>query len=122
MQKFERKLRLCKKTHIEELFKKGNIINEAPFSIIFLFKKQEDPINVLISIPKKQISKAVVRNKLKRIIREVYRKNNTEIINSLIKAKKQLHIAFIYKSKEIKSFMFLEEKIRLILLRLIKQI
>ena len=48
--------------------------------------------------------------------------NNTEIINTLIKKEKELHVALLYEEKEIKSFMFLEKKIKLILLCLKKQI
>ena len=123
MQKFSKVNRLCKKTDIEELFKNGDSFKELPFTIISLFKKKTlTPLKVLISIPKKQIPKAADRNKLKRLIREVYRKNNTEIINTLINKEKELHVALLYQEKEIKSVMFLEKKIKLILLCLKKQI
>ena len=123
MEKFNKVSRLCEKTQITLLFKSGEVIKETPFIIIFLLKeKSEYPIKLLISIPKKQIPKAVERNKLKRLIREAYRTSNSDILKFLKGKRKKIHIAFIYQEKEIKSFLFLQDKIRLILHRLKKQI
>ncbi|MEE2953854.1 MAG: ribonuclease P protein component [Bacteroidota bacterium] len=124
MQKFGKKGRLCKKTEIERLFKEGSVIEDTTFTLMWLIleNSQKTPIKFLISVPKKNIKASVSRNKIKRLVREVYRKENTNLENKIIKNNQQLYLAFIYKKKEIETFSILEQKIKLLLLRLTKRI
>jgi ribonuclease P protein component len=55
--------------------------------VVLLWKKaeQENTAKILISVPKKKIKKAVDRNYIKRIIREIYRTTNNNILSSIPK-------------------------------------
>tara|TARA_A100000164_G_scaffold92281_1_gene79862 strand:- start:676 stop:1053 length:378 start_codon:yes stop_codon:yes gene_type:complete len=76
---FSKAERLNSKVKIEELFKKGSSFSSKKFRIILLSQQFNQGRKVLISVPKKNHRTAVSRNKIKRIIREVYRKNKETI-------------------------------------------
>ena len=76
---FSRAERLTSKIKIEELFKKGASYRFKKIQIILLSQQLWQDRKVLISVPKKYHKTAVNRNRIKRIIREVYRKNKGNI-------------------------------------------
>jgi len=78
---FSKTARLSSKVKIEELFKRGSSFRLEKFRIILLSQPLDQGRQVLISVPKKLHKSAVSRNRIKRLIREVYRKNR-EIINA----------------------------------------
>lgn len=78
---FSKTERLISKVKIEELFKRGSSFRLQKFRIILLSQPLDQGRQVLISVPKKLHKSAVSRNRIKRLIREVYRKNR-EIINA----------------------------------------
>jgi ribonuclease P protein component len=55
----------------------------------------------MISVPKKRIRRAVGRNRIKRLVRETYRLNKSELVESYRQNSKYLHVAFTYLSDEI---------------------
>lgn len=67
--------KLKSKKAIEQLFIEGVSVSSYPLRMVFLKKEHqgEFPIQLGISIPKKRIPKAVGRNRVKRVLREVYR-------------------------------------------------
>ena len=126
MQKFGKQQRLYKKKEIERLFKNGSVFEDKTFIVIWLKIKEStsitSPIKVLISVPKKNIKKAVDRNKIKRFFREIYIDKNKKLQKEILNRNQQLYLGFIYKQKEITEFSILEQKIKLLLHRLIKKI
>ena len=127
MQKFSKNERLCNKREIDQLFQRGSIISEKPLSILWKSNNCNNlcnsvTIKVLIVVSKKNIPKAVTRNKIKRLIRESYRKNKKNIIEFLRRKEKNVHLAFIYNESEISNLTIISEKINLLLLRLKKEI
>lgn len=68
--------KLKSKKIIELLFKEGKRIKSFPIQLIYLpvNHKSEPPIQVGFSVPKRNIKLAVNRNRIKRLLREVYRK------------------------------------------------
>lgn len=99
---FKKSERLHKKREIQELFEKGSSFCLYPFKVIYRRVDSAGGNQVLIAVPKKKHNKAVVRNKLKRRIREAYR------INKFILSKKKIHIAYIYNSDEVLNFQKIE--------------
>ena len=65
-------------------------------------------IELLISVPKKNIKKASDRNYVKRMIRESYRINKP-IIYSLISV--NIYVILVYNKKEVQKFNILEKEI-----------
>lgn len=111
------------KKRIDQLFKSGNRFIIDEFQLVYTTSNSDDNwFNILISVPKKKIKLACARNLLKRRIKEVIRRKKEKYILELKHKKKQLKIAFIYNSKKVITYKDIEEKINLILLRLLKKI
>ena len=75
-------------------------------------------VSILISVSKRRFKRAVKRNRVKRQIREAYRKNKHLLLDQLQCCNQHLAIAFIYLSDEFVATSELEEKIRTALLRI----
>ena len=77
--------KLKSKTLIEQLFAEGKNVKSFPFRLIYLKVNHADefPIKVGFSVPKRNIKLAVNRNRIKRLMREVYRKNKHFIAEKL---------------------------------------
>ena len=101
---FSRAERLTSKIKIEELFKKGSSLRLKKIKIILLSQQLNQDRKVLISVPKKNHKTAVKRNRIKRIIREVYRKNKGNI-NA---GDRGYLMAIIYLGQSIPNFIELE--------------
>ena len=80
---FSKKERIVSKKLMETLFEKGD--------------SQAVTVQVLISVPKKRFKHAVDRNRVKRQVRESFRRHK-ETIYEHITADRQLLVAFIWLS------------------------
>ena len=115
--RFKKIERLTGKTSADLLFTKGKTLFEFPFKVFYAPSASiEQQINkILITVPKKIYKRAVDRNRLKRLIREAYRKN--KIILDTIQNKYQ--IAFVYIAKEKLTQAEIEKKLHLVLVKLV---
>mgnify|MGYP000901322542 CR=1 len=91
--------KLKSKKLIEQLFVKGKRVNVYPFQMVFQkAEHQADfPIKVGFSVPKRTTRLAVNRNKIKRLMREVYRKNKNNLFGNI---ENQYIMMLIYTSKD----------------------
>ncbi len=106
---FSKEERLSSKKIIDELFRLNKKIYSKNFTIIWDKKTQSNPkIELLISVPKKNIKKSSDRNYVKRMIRESYRINKP-IIYSLISV--NIYVILVYNKKEVQKFNILEKEI-----------
>ncbi|NLL29298.1 MAG: hypothetical protein GX259_10955 [Bacteroidales bacterium] len=104
-----------------ELFRSSQIINEFPFICKHLLNKNRKAgIEVLISIPKKRIHGAVDRNLLKRRTREAWRLNVANLRQATINKNINLNVGLYYQNNVILPYKDIEQKIILIINRLIK--
>ncbi len=112
--------RLCGDKHIATLFKQGRTLFEHPFKVYFLPDKTQltAPPAILITVPKKHIKTAVVRNLMKRRIREAYRLNKALLPYYQGTASGKLSIALVFLSAKPLSYQEIRRKIILILQRL----
>ena len=100
---FTKAERICSKLLIDKLFTGGNASMAAfPLRAVYMFIDAEDeklslksPISVLISVPKRKFHLAVDRNRLKRQVREAYRRNKQSLYALMEEKKLHLAIAFI---------------------------
>ncbi len=118
---FKKKEHLCSKKRISALYSKGNQFFYYPFKVIWLNIESytgESPVQLLITVSKKNISSAVSRNLIKRRIREAYRLNKNYFYDYLTKTSKQNILILHYTEKKIISYKEMKTKIILILQRL----
>ena len=116
--------RLCGKSSTTDLFLNGSSINDDSFRVIFLAQDYTRDVYFKgqVIVPKKHVSRAVDRNFIKRQMREALRKNKILLIDFLQKTSKQLNFAIIYKISEIQQTGLIEEKIKSLIIRLIKKL
>lgn len=117
--------RLKNRTLIRNLFLGNKSFFTYPFKIIYLeldrpsdLFKAHHPARVLFTVSKKKFKLAVERNKLKRLMREGYRKNKHELYDVLTRKEKYLALGFIYTGKHVLEYHEIEKKIKTALLRL----
>jgi ribonuclease P protein component len=111
MQTFTKSERLCSKVIIDDVFGTGKTIVGPSFKLIWKRAEGIQPVSVqiLITVPKRNFKKAVDRNKIKRRIREIYRKNK-QIIYQQAKSQ-SYYLMLIYTGKDIIEYKEAEEKI-----------
>ena len=99
---FKKEERIVSNLLIETLFEKGNSrsLTAYPLRAVYLRTEHREgcaPVQLLISVPKKKFKHGVDRNRVKRQIREAYRKNKA-ILEGTVGEEQMLLIAFIWLS------------------------
>lgn len=110
--------RLNSRILIEKLFTGGSkSLPVFPLRIVYMFVEGEHlpSVSLLISVPKKRFKRAVKRNRIKRQIREAYRKNKQILTERLNESQKKMAIAFIWLNNELHSTQEVEAKVRKLL-------
>ena len=123
MQAFKKEERLSDTKKIESLVKKGNSFSIFPLKILWKMEQMSInyPVQLAISVPKKIFKRAVDRNKIKRRIREVYRKSKKALYEHLASKNIKITLLLIYSDKQIAEYKTLEIKMAEILQQLIKK-
>ena len=77
--------RLKSKILIGKLYTEGKSVKNFPLRMVYLQTSHSSkyPAQVGVSVPKRNFKKAVHRNRLKRLLRETYRKQKHIIYNSI---------------------------------------
>ena len=94
---------------IEALFRSGKRCSSIFFHCIFELDDSTES-GYVVSVPKKNFSRAVDRNKVKRLVREVLRKN-ADVFGDVGTGK----FMFIYSSNMIASFLDIEKDFKSLL-------
>lgn len=102
--------KLSSKRAIDALFANGRSFKEYPFKVLYdEVNDNEANTQVLISVPKRRFSKAVTRNRIKRLIRETYRLSKQSFIEKSQSEGKYFALAFVYIGKDIPKYGPLKE-------------
>lgn len=114
--------RLFKKKAIDQLFGKGKGFNFYPFRVVvFAHPSDNDEPSIphfLVSVSKKRFHHAFKRNRIKRLVREAWRKNKSQLIVNCEKHKITFDFALVYTATTILSYEEIEKKIKQLSLRL----
>ncbi len=120
-QSFQREQRLRSPRDIQALFESQQMFYQYPFKIVYCtLRSNTSSLRILISVPKRAFKKAVDRNRIKRLIREAWRRNQSQLLEIVSQKGIGLDIGLIYTAKIIHNYKEIEDKIILITKRLIK--
>ena len=103
--RFRKKERIVSQKLIEELFGGGKSHSLAAFPLRAVYMQQErqdrqEPVKVLVSVPKKRLHHAVDRNRAKRQIREAYRLQK-QLLTEKMAQGQTVDIAFVWLSDQL---------------------
>ncbi|MBO7618320.1 MAG: ribonuclease P protein component [Bacteroidales bacterium] len=99
--------RICKENDIQTLFDKGVGFPVYPYRVIFLFHHDESrPVTcrLLVSVSKKRFHHAIKRNRVKRLIREAWRKNKAPLYEICCRDNISVDVALVYTATVIHSY------------------
>jgi len=123
--KFSKKEKLKSRKAIQQLFETRQSIHVFPLRLIwqqFDTPLSTSPAQFAVTVPKRAFPKAVHRNRIKRIIREVYRLNKVNVYQVLANEKAQFGLMFLYSGKREPSFGEIEKALRKLMKILPKKI
>ena len=131
--RFSKRERLCSKKLIDTLFGPGrsHAMTAFPLKVVYRLVDNvtettasagavtETNVQVLISVPKKHFKRAVKRNRVKRQVREAYRKHKSYVTLRVKElTDKQLLIAFIWLSNELTDSVIVDQRVYNLLQRI----
>ena len=111
--KFSKKDKLKSKKLIEQLFNDGKAVTVYPLRLVYLKTEFEDnsTLKTGVSVSKRLHKTAVARNRIKRILREVYRLNKPLYINN---SSSSFAFMILYLSKDGTTFDKLNDSMKLL--------
>lgn len=97
---FSKRQRMVSRKLIDTLFGGGgsHAVTAFPLRAVYIIKERacdEAPVQLLISVPKKHLHHAVDRNRVKRQLREAYRRQQS-LLSEAVSADGQLLLAFVW--------------------------
>jgi len=101
-ERFGKEYKLCSQKTIAAIFKNGKSVRQYPFTVQFMEQPVpgKQPFQLVFSAPKRIFRKAHDRNRIKRLMRETFRKKKLILEEVLGKHNKQLALFVIYTAKE----------------------
>ena len=117
--KYSKKDKLKSKKLIEKLFSEGKVITIFPLRLVYLKTSFEDSsvVKTGISVSKKLHKNAIDRNKIKRLLREVYRLNKPKYFNN---SSTPYAFMILYIGKEKPTFDSVNTKTQLLFQKFLK--
>lgn len=118
---FSKAERLCSKKLIERLFGgEGKSFPAFPLRVVYMPFTEEEmaaDVSILVSVPKKRFKRAVKRNRVKRQVREAYRRNK-HILTEALAAQEgapRMALAFIWLDGKLHPSVEVEQKVKKLL-------
>jgi ribonuclease P protein component len=106
-----------------ELFLKGRSVHGQLIKVIYTITDYNEkyPVKAAFVVPKRNIRNAYMRNRIRRLMKESYRKNKKVLYDRTGQLKKGIQVAFVFNGTSAISYAETEEKIIVILHRLIQE-
>jgi ribonuclease P protein component len=119
-QTFSKDERLRSRKLIESIVSGGRYVQVTPFRLGWIRTelRSKFPIQLAIAVPKRFFKRAVDRNRIKRLIREAYRKNKNSIYTLLQSKGLQIAVLVVFNGRVVPEYKEIENKIVLTLQKL----
>jgi len=119
---FHKNERLCSKKVIEKLFAEGKSLFVHPLKAVFIETSLNTgfPVQVAFAVSKKSFKRAVMRNLLKRRMREAYRLNKNQFYDEL--SGNQIALFLIFTSKAEEPYPAIESATKKMIKRVLKEL
>lgn len=101
--------RICSKKLIEQLFNGGTARSMSSFPLRAVFMlvpltSNEPLARMMVSVPKRCLKHAVDRNRVKRQVREAYRKNKETLLRPMaLREREGLVVSFIWMDSQLRN-------------------
>lgn len=112
---FKKSERLCSRILMERLFQgESQSVSAYPLRAVFLPVEDsvQRGVSVLVSVPKKRFHDAVDRNRVKRQIREAYRKQKHVLVEQVASREQGLLLAIIYVAAKEEDTAYVERRMQ----------
>ena len=109
---------------MQQLFSKGKTFSVYPVKVFYMQPAAllDHPVKAGVGASGKYFKRAVDRNRIKRLLREVYRTEKFPLHAYLSSSGKQVVVFFLYVDKSMPEYAELKTKMHLALHKLIKQL
>lgn len=107
MEDFPKYERICKESEIQSLFSQGTGFSSYPYRVVFRSRPVGDrppTCRLLLSVSKKRFHHAIKRNRMKRLIREAWRKNKSKLYEICNRDTISMDVALVYNATVIHSY------------------
>lgn len=118
-QTFSKDERLRSRKLIENIIESGKSLSVSPFRFIWTITglTTKFPVQIAISVPKRFFKRAVDRNRIKRMVREVYRKNKSGLYALLKSRNIQCALLVVFSGRKVPEYDEVEKKFLITLQR-----
>ncbi|BCS85100.1 MULTISPECIES: ribonuclease P protein component [Prevotella] len=121
--------RVCSKLLIDRLFNggKSHSMSAYPLRVVYMYMPSDDISNdepntqILVSVPKKCFKRAVKRNRVKRQVREAYRRNRI-LVSERVPDGCSVVMAFIWLDSKLYDTAVVEAKMKNLIQRVSEKI
>lgn len=119
--------RICSKLQVDSLFGKGGSRSLSAFPLRVVYRLYPQPetaktrVQVLVSVPKRHLKRAVARNRVKRQVREAYRLGKETLLAGLPEGQ-HLDVAFIWLSDELADTAIVKKRVANLLARMAERL
>lgn len=117
---FKKEEKLKSKKLIEQLFEQGSSLKEFPLRMVYLKIELGSgyPVKAGFSVSKRKFKHAVDRNRIKRLMRECYRKNKHTLHQNI---EDEYILMFTYIDEKEHKYVDIEEKMIHLMMKLIQK-
>ncbi|NPA67744.1 MAG: ribonuclease P protein component [Chlorobi bacterium] len=115
--RFSKNERLKSRKEISRIFKNGIFLYSENFSLGYSVSRSENN-KFTVAVPKRNIKSAVARNRIKRLLREAYRKNKFIIYE---KTGKSFNILLIFRQKKALTYAAAEQELVMLLKKMLNK-
>jgi ribonuclease P protein component len=133
---YQKKDKLKSRKQTQFLFSNGQSIHVAPIRLIYTIEQatRHTPVSALdiidaagvlqvgVSAPTRYFRKAVMRNRVKRLLREAYRLEKPYFLSQCDIAGKRVNVFLLYTNAQVETQIEVQQKVRTALTQLAKKI